>query len=141
MKCLLHATKLISEMERLHQQYKRINKIFKQLRACSFKHLANCNCFQLFSTAFNCFQLLNAKYNHFSLLTTAHNYLQLLTTALNLSLRKPKAQKSAKGLGAWGGGLEAKVQAFRTRGALLLKNAQRHFQTIFVENKLDNSIK
>jgi len=58
-----------------------------------------------------------------------------------LSLKKPEAQKSAKGLGAQGVGFEVKAQAFRTRGALLLKNAQSHFQTIFVENKLGNSIK
>jgi len=44
-----------------------------------------------------------------------------------LSLKSPEAQKSAKGLGAWGAGFEAKARAFRMRGALLLKKCSKSF--------------
>ena len=38
-----------------------------------------------------------------------------------LRLKKPEAQKSAKGPRAPGAGFEAKARAFQTQGALLLK--------------------
>jgi len=40
---------------------------------------------------------------------------------MDLSFKKLEAQKSAKGLGAWGAGFKTKARASRTRGALLPK--------------------
>jgi len=92
---LLYSNRLVSQQNWLNSLYGMASSlssdeptfwlmIKRALRACSFEHLANCNCFQLISTAFNGFQLLTTAYNCSQPLTTAPNCFLSLSIALKL---------------------------------------------------------